>query len=208
MSKFWWNSNQNTILFIQENPLKMSSAKWQPFCLSLYVKQSRCPHPPLLVKQSVSPTNFACDDWPSSCGIKATTDKPISHQTTGLTKTTPKLITDPNPTEVSDSDNSLVLCNKHVTNMPSSSLMTYFHKLVWSWLRNAVVYENMLTFNESILICDLKCWKWIVFMMPTLWSMAALQIFIMTSYYATSVHKAGIMTILSFQWNLLQVLHV
>ena len=31
-NKFQWNLNRNSNIFIQENPLEMSSAKWRPFC--------------------------------------------------------------------------------------------------------------------------------------------------------------------------------
>ena len=36
-NKFHWNFKQNNVAFIHEKHLKMSSAKWQPFCLSLNV---------------------------------------------------------------------------------------------------------------------------------------------------------------------------
>ena len=36
-NKLQWNFNQNLNIFIQENALKMSSAKWRPFCLGLNV---------------------------------------------------------------------------------------------------------------------------------------------------------------------------
>ena len=41
-----WNFNQNSCIFIQENPfLKISSGKWRPFCLGLSVLKANIPQP-------------------------------------------------------------------------------------------------------------------------------------------------------------------
>ena len=40
-NKLQWNFNRNSYICIQENPLKMSSGKWRPFCLGLNVL--KCP---------------------------------------------------------------------------------------------------------------------------------------------------------------------